>query len=127
MPAVEAAIGILLVTTVVATFAVGVPDADQQRVQLDAYATDAGRLLAGDPPQHVAQTRLAEVAADEETFEREKAVLRRRLDRILPANLLYQVQTPHGLIGVRQPPGVTVGSDTVYTVAGPVTIRVWYA
>ena len=127
LPLLEAAIGVLLLTTVVVTVAVGVPAADTSRVQLDAYASDAATLLSDESPHHGEQTRLTELAANSRSFERERTSAQRRLERILPANLFYRVRTPHGTIGYRQPPGLTVGRATVRTGQGAVTIEVWYA
>lgn len=127
MPVVEAAAGVLLVFGVVGTFALGVPPADTRQPQLDAYARDAATVLAGEPPRHQGATRLSEVVRSNRSFERERGALRRRVDRILPDNLLFRVATPHGSVGFRRPPGTSVGSATVTTVHGDVRIRVWYA
>lgn len=126
LPAVEVAAGVLLVFGVLTAFALGVPAADTREPQLDAYAQDAATVLAGEPPRHQGSTRLAEVVRSPETFERERAALDRRVDRILPDNLLYRVVTPHGAVGYRKPAGVAVGSATVTTEHGDVTIYVWY-
>lgn len=126
LPAVEAGIGVLLVLAVVATFALPIADGDGTEAQLDAYASDAATVLAGEPPRHGGTTRLAEVARSEASFERERAALERRIDRILPDNLLYRVETPYGAVGYRVPAGVSVGVATVPTGHGDVTVRVWY-
>jgi hypothetical protein len=127
MPVVEAAAGVLLVFGVVGTFALGVPPADTRQPQLDAYARDAATVLSGEPPRHRGATRLSEVVRSNRSFERERAALRRRVDRILPDNLLFRVETPHGSVGFRRPAGASVGTATVTTVHGDVRIRVWYA
>ncbi|WP_135533606.1 MULTISPECIES: hypothetical protein [Halostella] len=127
LPAIEVGVGIVLVVGVLTTFALGIPDADTNEPQLDAYAEDAATVLASESPRHQGATRLAEVVRAPETFEREKAALERRVDRILPDNLLFRVETPQGAIGYEKPPGVAVGSATVTTTGGDVTIRVWYA
>lgn len=127
--AVEAALGILLLFGVTFGFALGVPDDEprQTQAQLDTYAGDAATLLANEPPRHGDQTRLAEVTASADAFERERDALERRVDRILPPNLLFRVETPHGAVGYPIPDTVRTGAATVLTVNGEVTVRVWYA
>jgi hypothetical protein len=127
LPAVEAAVGVLLVLAVASAFALGVPDADTRQSQLDAYASDAATVLADEPPRHGGATRLAEVTRSEDSFERERASLRRRVGRILPDNLMFRVETPHGTVGYRKPAGTKTGTETVTTVNGDVRIWVWYA
>jgi hypothetical protein len=105
----------------------GVPQPDECGAQLDVYADDAATVLADEPPRHQGTTRLAEVVRSEAAFDREKESLDRRVDRILPDNLMYRMETPHGAVGFRTPPGVAVGERTVATGNGRVTIRVWYA
>jgi hypothetical protein len=126
LPAVEAGIGVMLVLGVVAMFTLVPPDADTRVSQLDTYASDTATVLAGEPPRHGGTTRLAELVRSSESFERERAAFERRVERILPDNLLYRVETPHGSLGYRQPAGVAVGVATVPTANGDVTIRVWY-
>lgn len=126
LPAVEVAAGVLLVFGVLTAFALGAPAADTREPQLDAYARDAATVLAGEPPRHQGSTRLAEVVRSAESFERERAALDRRVDRILPDNVLYRVETPHGAVGYPKPAGVAVGSATVTTEHGDVTIYLWY-
>ena len=126
MSVVETGIGILFVFAVTMGFALGVPAADTRTAQLDAYANDAATVLAGEPPRHQGATRLAEVARSRAAFERERAAFDRRVERILPDNLFYRVETPHGSVGFRKPAGVAVGTATVTTVNGDVTIWVWY-
>lgn len=126
LPVLEAAIGVLLLTGFVLVLVAGAPESGTETAQLDAYARDAGRLLRSVPPRHENSTRLVEVAASQRAFEREASALERRLDRLLPANLLYQVRTPHGLVGGRVPDGVRTGTATLPTGNGPVTVRVWY-
>lgn len=126
---IEAGIGVLLVSSVLFTFALGVPDADEQRAQaqLDVYAEDATTLLSNEPPRHDEQTRLAEITASRESFEREREALERRVDRILPANVMFRVETEYGAVGHPLPADVPTGEATVLTVSGEVTLRVWYA
>jgi hypothetical protein len=127
LPAVEVGVGVVLVVGVLTTFALGVPAADTREPQLDAYAEDAAAVLSDESPRHRGATRLAEVVRTPGSFERERAALERRVDRILPDNLLFRVETPQGTAGYERPPGVAVGSATVTTANGDVTIRVWYA
>jgi len=127
LAAIEAAVGVLLVLGVTAGFALSVPHPDGSVQQLDAYAHDAGTVLATAPPRHGGATRLSEVTASRARFERERASLRRRLVRTLPANLLFRVETPYGPVGYPRPPGVAVGTATIATANGPVTVEVWYA
>jgi len=123
----EAGVGVVLVLAVTMGFAHDLPDPDTRDAQLEAYAEDAVTVLAGEPPRHRGATRLAEVARSPGAFERERTSLDRRVDRILPDNLMYRVETPHGAVGFREPAGVAVGEATVTTVHGEVTVRVWYA
>ncbi|PSQ44477.1 hypothetical protein BRD17_04080 [Halobacteriales archaeon SW_7_68_16] len=130
MPAIEAALGVLLVAGVLSLFVVGAPGAGveraDERAQLDAYAEDAATVLAGQAPRHGGTSRVAEVVASERSFERERGALRHRVDRVLPDNLLFRVRTTHGSVGYRKPAGVAVGTATVMTTAGRVRIEVWY-
>jgi len=127
--AVEAGLGVLLLAAVTLGFAVGVPTDEpaKTRAQLDTYAAGAATLLANEPPRHADQTRLAEVAASPDAFERERDALERRVDRILPDNLLFRVETPHGSVGYPPPDGVEMGAATVLTTEGEVRLEVWYA
>ena len=127
LPVVEAAVGVTLILAVAVTLAAGVPAPDTRTPQLEAYADDAAAVLAGEPPRHRGATRLSEVTRSPEAFERERAALDRRVDRILPDNLLYRVETPHGAVGFRRPADVSVGRATVTSLDGPVTVEVWYA
>lgn len=122
----EVGIGILFVFAVTAGFALGVPAPPTDDTQLELYAADAAAVLAGEPPRHQGTTRLSEIVRSESAFERERDALSRRVDRILPDNLMYRVETEHGAVGFRQPAGVPTGHASVATVEGRVTIRVWY-
>ncbi|WP_129114716.1 DUF7262 family protein [Halegenticoccus tardaugens] len=124
---VEAAVGVVLVLAVAASFTLGLPDPGTQDAQLDAYATDAATVLAQEPPRHGGATRLAEISRSAERFDRERKALERRVGRILPENLMFRVRTPHGSVGYPKPVGVPVGESTVTTLHGDVTIWVWYA
>lgn len=126
LPVLEAAIGVVLLTALALLLVTGVPSQDTADPQLEAYAQDVATLLGNEPPRHANETRLSEIAASADAFEREQAALQRRIERLLTANLFYQVQTPHGRIGHRLPQSVRTGTATVPTANGPVTIRVWY-
>jgi len=127
MPAVEGALAVLLILGIAAGFALGVADPDRSDAQLEAYAEDAATILGSEPPRHRGGTRLAEVTESVEAFERERDALDQRVSRILPDNLMYRIETPHGTVGRSKPSGVTTGVATVATRHGEVTIRVWYA
>lgn len=123
---VEVGIGVLFVFAVTAGFALGVPQPAERHTQLEFYAADAATVLAGDPPRHQGTTRLAEIVTSERAFERERAALDHRVDRILPDNLMYRVETEHGTVGFPRPHGVPTGHAAVATAEGRVTIWVWY-
>ncbi|MEF8851324.1 MAG: hypothetical protein V5A44_12055 [Haloarculaceae archaeon] len=127
MPAVEGALAVVLVLGVAAGFALGVTQPDTSEPQLDAYAQDAATILASEPPRHRGGARLAEVTRSRAAFDRERAALRRRVQRILPENLMFRVETPYGAVGFARPADVTTGVATTPTRHGAVTIRVWYA
>lgn len=124
---VEAAVGVVLVLAVTAGFVLGVPSPAGTEAQLEAYADDTATVLATEPPRHQGATRLSEIARSPTAFQRERAALDRRVDRILPDNLLYRVETPHGAVGFQTPANAPVGRRTVATGYGEVTITVWYA
>jgi len=123
----EAALGVVVILAVALGFVVGVPTPDTREPQLTAYANDAATILVNEPPEHRDATRLAEVLADERSFQRERGELRDRTGAILPDNIMFRVETPHGAVGFPVPGGVTTGEATVTTVEGALTIRVWYA
>lgn len=127
LPAVEAAVGVLLILAVAMGFGLAVPQPGARDVQLDAYARDTATVLTGEQPRHAGTTRLGEVARSSRAFAREKAALRDRVERILPDNLMFRVRTPHGSVGFERPAGVAVGVATVATGGGEVRIEVWYA
>lgn len=126
LPAVEAAIGVVLILGVSMGFALTVQEPVARDAQLDAYARDAATVLSGEPPRHQGSTRLSEVTRSETAFDRERTALRDRVERILPDNLLFRVVTPHGTVGFRRPAGVALGVATVTTARGDVRIEVWY-
>ncbi len=125
---IEVGIGLLLVLSVLFTFALGVPDGtdEQTQAQLDTYAADAATLLSNEPPRHQDQTRLAEVTKSQDAFDREKDELERRVERILPDNVMFRVETAHGTAGHPLPADVPTGEATVLTTNGEVTLRVWF-
>lgn len=125
--AVEAAVGVLLLLSVTFTFALGPGAQPGDRAQLDAYAADALAVLATEQPSHGGATRLDELVDSPDSFEREKAALERRVERILPPNVMYRLETRHGTVGYRLPDGVRTGTATTATQSGSVTLRVWYA
>lgn len=127
MPAVEGALAVVLILGVVVGFALGVGHPDPREPQLDAYAQDVTTILSNEPPRHRDGTRLAEVTRSADAFDREADSLRRRVGRILPDNLMFQIETRHGTVGFEQPTSVPTGVDTTVTRNGPVTVRVWYA
>lgn len=127
MPAVEGALAVVLILAVAAGFALGVTQPDTREPQLDAYAQDATTILVSEPPRHRGESRLAEVTRSAQAFDREKGALERRVGRILPENLMFQVETEHGTVGFEMPDGVQTGVATDITRHGSVTIRVWYA
>lgn len=124
---VEAVLGVLLLSSVAFVFVFGMPANPADETQLDLYASDTATVLSSEGPRHADQTRLAELAASRETFERERGALERRLDRLLPANVLYRIETQYGTVGHPLPADVRTGTATVSTVNGDVTVRVWYA
>lgn len=126
LPVIEAGIGIVFVLAILAGFTLGVPAPDTETPQLDSYAADTAAILASEPPRHEGQSRLAEVAQSEEAFDRERDALEARVDRILPDNLMYRIETPHGTVGYVRPTDTSAGRTTVLTVGGEVTIWIWY-
>ncbi|WP_254273517.1 DUF7262 family protein [Haloarcula marina] len=123
----ELALGAVLILGVTLGFALGTPAPETDGPQLAAYAEDTATLLAAEPPRHGNATRLRELLESERTFDRERASLDRRVDRLLPANVLFRVTTPHGAVGTPVPRRVPRGTATIPTGAGPVTVEVWYA
>ena len=124
---VEAVLGVLLLSSVAFVFVLGTPASQADEAQLELYASDAATVLSSEGPRHADQTRLAELAASRQAFERERGALERRLDRLLPANVLYRIETEYGTVGHPLPADVRTGTATVSTVNGDVTVRVWYA
>lgn len=123
---IEVAVGVVLVFAVLLGFVLGVPAPNTRDVQLEAYANDAITTLAAEPPRHRGATRLSEVARSPAAFEREHDELEHRTDRLLPDNLMFRYETPHGGVGYQVPSGVSVGTARVTTIYGEITILVWY-
>lgn len=126
--AIEAAVGVLLLASIVVAFSLGGAGDHHAgaRTQLDAYASDAATLLSQEQPRHAEQTRLAELTDSKAAFDREAEALERRLETILPENVLFRVETTHGSAGHPFPGDVPAGETTVPTVNGDVRIKVWY-
>lgn len=123
---VEAAIGVVLVLGVSAGFAIGAVGPASSTAQLDALARDTATVLGSEPTDGGRESRLAALARSNRSFERVRRPTRRRIVALLPADVIFRVRTPQGTFGYPQPPTATVGSVTVPTRYGPVTIRVWY-
>lgn len=123
VPALEAGIGAVLVLGIVSLVALGMPAPADESPQLEAYASDTATLLA-DPA--TGEPSLEEAIRSKAAFEREADALGDRADDILPDNLLFRIETPHGAVGHDPPDGV-VGAETVPTEHGEVTVSVWHA
>lgn len=126
LPVVEAAVGVVFLLAVAASFGLALPAPATGEAQLDAYADDAATVLAEEPPRHGGDTRLAEVSRSPAAFDRERAALRDRVRRILGDNLLFRIRTPHGAVGFDRPNGVATGRASVATPGGEVVLWVWY-
>jgi hypothetical protein len=127
--AIEAGIGVILLMSFMFVFVLGGPGEGnpQAQTQLDLYADDAATLLSNEQPRHADQTRIAEVTRSQAAFDREADALERRVERILPPNVLFQVETQYGTVGYPLPDSVRTGRTTVPTTNGKVTLTVWYA
>lgn len=126
LPVVEVGVGLLLVFGVVSLIALGVPAPAHSETQLDAYATDAVTVLEGEEPRHGGATRIDEITASAERFDREADDLKTRVDRILPDHVLFRIETPHGATGYERPRGVPTGRATTPTLNGEITVEVWF-
>jgi len=123
---VEATIGVVLVLGVAAGFAVVSAGPTPATPQLDALARDAGAVLASEPSTTGGESRLVALARSDTSFAAVRTPVRGRIEALLPADVLFRVRTPQGTLGYLRPPTAPVGSTTVPTRYGPVTIRVWY-
>ena len=126
MTVVEAVVGVVLVMGVAAGFTVVSTGPSPSTAELDTLADDAATVLASEPTEGGRDSQLAELARSEGSFAATRQSAHERLTDLLPADVLFRVRTPHGSVGHPQPPTATVGSTTVPTRYGPVTIRVWY-
>jgi len=124
---VEAAVGALLILSVVAGF-LWVPvegGADPTATALDRTAADTLSVLAAEPPVDGGRNRLSAACRSPSSFAAERDALDRRLHSALPTSVFGRIETPHGTVGPARPTGVPTGSAT-RTVAGcTVTLRVW--
>lgn len=106
----EASIGVVIVFAMVGCVVVGVPtSANDHNGQLEIYANDVATLLT-----------------HENASEGTPEGLESRVDRWLPQNLLFRIETPNGTVGYQMPAGVLAGSAIVPTVNGDMTVHVWY-
>lgn len=124
---VEAAVGALLILSVVAGF-LWVPAGGASgptTATLDRTADDAVSVLAAEPPTGSGSNRLAAACRSPESFATERDALDRRLWVVLPTAVFGRLETPHGAVGPPQPDGVPVGRETRLVAGCPVTLRVW--
>jgi hypothetical protein len=123
---VEAAIGVVLVLGVATGFTVGTAGQPSSTAELDTLAHDTATVLDSEPTERSRGSRLAALARSEQSFARLRDPTRQRISALLPDDVVFHVRTPRGSFGYPHPPTATVGSVTVPTRYGPVTIRVWY-
>lgn len=123
----EAGLGVLFVLAIVAGFAIGVPPGNTTVAQLDEDAADVANVLANEPPHRDDESWLRDATASTDAFERERAGLDVRVDRLLPDHLLYRIETPHGNVGYPRPGSVPSGYTSVATVNGEVHVWIWTA
>ena len=131
---VEAVVGVLFVLGVTAAFSFGPTVAPAREVQLDAYADGALTVLGGDAPANPTagnattrgDSRLVAASRSPVGFERERDALHNRTAAVLPPNVAFRLDTPHGSVGFDRPPGTPTGEASVVTTRGRVTLRVWY-
>lgn len=123
---VEAAVGVILVMSVAAGFVVGVSGSPPSTSQLDTLARDTATVLGSEPTASGGDSRLVALARSDRSFAAVRKPTRERIERLLPADVLFRVRTPRGTFGYPRPPTAAVGSATVPTRYGPVTVRVWY-
>jgi hypothetical protein len=122
---IEAAVGVILVLGVAAGFTVVSTGPASSTTQLDTLARDTATVLASDPAV-TGESRLVALARSDATFTDVRPGARERIEQLLPADVLFRVRTPGGTFGHQRPPTAPIGSTTVPTRYGPVTIRVWY-
>jgi len=126
MPLIEAGVGVILLLSLAGLLALGSPAPAPTDPQLDAYASDVATVLAEEPPRHGGTTRVDEVTRSPEAFDREGPALERRVDALLPDNLLYRIETPHGALGFDRPAAAEAGAARVTTQHSVVRVEVWY-
>lgn len=124
LPTIEAGIGALLVLGIVSLVALGVPVPADDDQQLETYADDTATLLVTEFDDD--GTTVDDLLRSEEAFEGGASALEDAVDELLPDNLLFRVETPHGVVGYEPPDGTTVGTATATTPHGELTVRVWY-
>jgi hypothetical protein len=123
---VEAALGVVLVLGVAAGFAVGASPGPAAEPRLDAMADDTVAVLGSEPTAAGRDARLVALARSDASFARVRDRTRERVASLLPADVAFRIRTPHGVVGLPRPPTPAVGSATVPTRHGPITVRVWY-
>lgn len=131
MPLVEAGIGVVLILSLTALLALGTPAPQASDPQLDAYAADVATVLAEEPARHGGTTRLDEVTRSAERFDREAPALERRVDDLLPDNLMFRIVVENAELGTEsigheRPANAVTGAETVTTRHGQVRVEVWY-
>ncbi|SEG24171.1 DUF7262 family protein [Halobellus limi] len=125
---VEAAVGALLILSVVAGF-LWVPAGQagtSAEATLDRTAADALAVLDAEAPVGAGRSRLSAACRSERAFAIESDALDERLDVVLPDSVFGRVETPHGTVGAPRPNGVPSGRAALPTGRCTVTIRVWY-
>jgi hypothetical protein len=127
---VEAAVGALLILSVVAGF-LWVPAGGASgagglaTATLDRTADDALSVLAAESPTGSGSNRLAAACRSPESFAIERDALDRRLGVVLPTAVFGRLETPYGTVGPPQPDGVPASRETRLVAGCPVTLRVW--
>jgi hypothetical protein len=125
---VEAAVGALLILSVVAGF-LWVPveeAATEADPTLDRTAADALAILDAETPVGDGRSRLSAGCRSQRAFDTERDALDERLDSVLPTSVFGRIETPHCVVGAPRPNGVPSGRATLSTGRCAVTIRVWY-
>jgi len=125
---VEAAVGALLILSVVAGF-LWVPAGQagtSVETTLDRTAADALAVLDSEPPVGEGRSRLAAACRSQRAFAVEADALAERLGAVLPESVFGRIETPHGTVGAPKPNGVPTGRATLPTGRCAVTLRVWY-
>jgi hypothetical protein len=122
---VEAAVGALLVLSVVAGFLWVPADVDRGSAELDRTAADALAVLDAEPPAGDGRSRLSVACRSPEAFSAERNALRERLGAVLPAEVFGRLETPHGTVGLPQPNEALAGRASLSTGRCTVVLRVW--